>query len=117
MLRFVNLCEIPHSGNPVRSEKSRAIEPQATEQWTNSHAQKHCSWLNITFNLLLGSKLDMFSSRCGILQKGVSWGVAGNSLLPPRAAPTIQTDVQNAALRLWTLLQSRSVIGSREQAV
>jgi hypothetical protein len=74
------------------------------------HALKNTAIrLNITFKSAFGSKIELFSSHCGILQKEVSSGLAGNSMLLSRAASTIQTDVQKAGFRLQTLLQSGSV--------
>jgi hypothetical protein len=65
--------------------------------------------LSITFKLAFDSEQNLFSSHRDILQKAVSSDVTRNSLLPRRATSTIQTDVQNAAFCLRTLLQSRSV--------
>jgi hypothetical protein len=79
-----------HSG-PIHTLKSTAI------------------WLKNTFKSAFGSKPDLLSSNRDILQKEVSLGVTRNSVLPPRAASTIQTGVQNAAFPLWTLWQSRLV--------
>jgi hypothetical protein len=83
------------------------------------HKQQHCGpirtlentaiRLKITFESAFGSKPDLFSSNSDILQKEVSSGAARNSTMPPRNAPTIRTDVQNAAFCLGTRLQSRWV--------